>query len=34
MNLEEKMGQLNHYTGDWMATGPITFTGNKPKEIA
>ncbi len=33
MTLEEKIGQLNQYTGDWTATGPITFTGNKPKEI-
>jgi beta-glucosidase len=33
MTLEEKIGQLNQYTGDWTATGPITFSGNKPREI-
>ena len=34
MTFEEKIGQLNQYTGDWTATGPITFSGDKPKEIS
>ncbi|MDP2059656.1 MAG: glycoside hydrolase family 3 N-terminal domain-containing protein, partial [Flavobacteriaceae bacterium] len=33
MTLEEKVGQLNQYTGDWAATGPITINPNKQEEI-
>ncbi|HEY0677915.1 MAG TPA: glycoside hydrolase family 3 N-terminal domain-containing protein [Chitinophagaceae bacterium] len=33
MTLEEKVGQLNQYTGDWAHTGPITEDGNKQAQI-
>jgi beta-glucosidase len=33
MTLEEKIGQLNQYTGDNAATGPITINSNKQDEI-
>ena len=33
MTLEEKLGQLNQYTGDNQATGPITINPNKEAEI-
>jgi beta-glucosidase len=34
MTLEEKIGQLNQYNGDWEATGPLTKdVGNKIDEI-
>jgi beta-glucosidase len=33
MTLEEKIGQLNQYTGDNAATGPITINPNKKNEI-
>lgn len=33
MTLEEKIGQLNQYTGDWTATGPITKEGDKQDQI-
>ncbi|CAA9194804.1 glycoside hydrolase family 3 N-terminal domain-containing protein [Flavobacterium collinsii] len=33
MTLEEKIGQLNQYTGDNAATGPITINENKQAEI-
>ena len=33
MTLEEKIGQLNQYTGDNTATGPITIHRNKEEEI-
>lgn len=33
MTLEEKIGQLNQYTGDRDATGPITTSPNKLKDI-
>lgn len=33
MTLEEKIGQLNQYTGDNQATGPITINPNKQTEI-
>ena len=33
MTLEEKIGQLNQYTGDNAATGPITINPNKQTEI-
>ena len=33
MTLEEKIGQLNQYSGDSDATGPITINPNKQSEI-
>ena len=33
MTLEEKVGQLNQYNGDWNATGPITKDGEKQEQI-
>lgn len=33
MTLEEKIGQLNQYSGDGTATGPITVNPNKQAEI-
>ena len=33
MTIEEKIGQLNQYSGDNTATGPITINPNKQKEI-
>lgn len=34
MTLDEKIGQLNQYNGDWEATGPVTKdVGNKIQEI-
>lgn len=33
MTIEEKIGQLNQYTGDNQATGPITINTNKQAEI-
>ena len=33
MTLEEKIGQLNQYTGDNQATGPITINPHKESEI-
>lgn len=33
MTLQEKIGQLNQYTGDNTATGPITINPNKQEEI-
>ncbi len=34
MTLEEKIGQLNQYTGEWsVATGPITKDGDKQNQI-
>ncbi|SDX98652.1 glycoside hydrolase family 3 N-terminal domain-containing protein [Flavobacterium degerlachei] len=33
MTIEEKIGQLNQYTGDNQATGPITINPNKETEI-
>ncbi|MBB1192744.1 beta-glucosidase BglX [Flavobacterium sp. SOK18b] len=33
MTLEEKIGQLNQYSGDNSATGPITINSNKKSEI-
>ena len=33
MTLEEKIGQLNQYSGDGNATGPITVNPNKQSEI-
>ncbi len=33
MTIKEKIGQLNQYTGDWRATGPLTINPNKQAEI-
>ena len=33
MTLEEKIGQMNQYNGDWAATGPITKEGDKQEQI-
>ncbi|WP_242693245.1 glycoside hydrolase family 3 N-terminal domain-containing protein [Sabulibacter ruber] len=33
MTLEEKVGQLNQYTGDQDATGPITASGDKVADV-
>jgi beta-glucosidase len=33
MTLEEKIGQMNQYNGDWDATGPITKDGDKQDQI-
>ena len=33
MTLEEKTGQLNQYSSDWLATGPITQEGDKQEQI-
>jgi beta-glucosidase len=33
MTLEEKVGQMNQYSGSWAHTGPITEDDNKLKEI-
>lgn len=33
MTLEEKIGQLTQYSGDWTATGPLSFQGNTREDI-
>jgi beta-glucosidase len=33
MTLDEKVGQMNQYNGDWNATGPITNDGDKQNQI-
>ncbi|MBC7914136.1 MAG: glycoside hydrolase family 3 C-terminal domain-containing protein [Pyrinomonadaceae bacterium] len=33
MTLDEKIGQMNQYNGDWAATGPITKQGDKQDQI-
>jgi beta-glucosidase len=33
MTLEERIGQMNQYNGDWEATGPITRDGDKQNQI-
>jgi len=33
MTLEEKVGQLNQYSGDWAHTGPITKDGDKQTQL-
>ncbi|HOW30481.1 MAG TPA: glycoside hydrolase family 3 N-terminal domain-containing protein [Bacteroidales bacterium] len=33
MTLEEKIGQMNQYSGFWEATGPITEQGNKLEQV-
>jgi beta-glucosidase len=34
MTLEEKIGQLNQYSGFWEATGPITEEGDKLEQVS
>ena len=34
MSMEEKLGQLTQYSGNWRATGPVTFKGNLRQDIA
>ncbi|HMI77393.1 MAG TPA: glycoside hydrolase family 3 N-terminal domain-containing protein [Ferruginibacter sp.] len=33
MTVDEKIGQMNQYNGDWAATGPITKDGDKQNQI-
>jgi beta-glucosidase len=33
MTIDEKIGQMNQYNGDWAATGPITKDGDKQSQI-
>ena len=33
MTLDEKVGQLNQYSGDWSHTGPITKDGDKHNQV-
>jgi beta-glucosidase len=33
MTLDEKIGQMNQYNGDWEATGPITKDGDKQNQV-
>lgn len=33
MTLEEKVGQLTQYSGNWNATGPVMFKGNLKQDI-
>jgi beta-glucosidase len=33
MTLDEKVGQMNQYNGDWDVTGPITTDGDKQNQI-
>jgi beta-glucosidase len=33
MTLDEKVGQMNQYNGDWEATGPVTNDGDKQSQI-
>ena len=33
MTIEEKIGQLTQYSGDWHATGPVTFKGDHKEQI-
>jgi beta-glucosidase len=33
MTLEEKLGQLTQYSGNWQATGPLTIKGNQIEDI-
>ena len=33
MMLDEKIGQMNQYNGDWDAIGPITKNGDKQNQI-
>ncbi|MEQ1606611.1 MAG: beta-glucosidase BglX [Pyrinomonadaceae bacterium] len=33
MTIDEKIGQLTQYSGDWKATGPVTFKGDHKEQI-
>jgi beta-glucosidase len=33
MTLDEKVGQLNQYSGEWSHTGPITKDGDKQNQV-
>ena len=33
MTLEEKIGQLNQYNDDWLATGPVTIDTSKGNQV-
>ena len=33
MTLDEKIGQMNQYNGDWESTGPITKDGDKQNQV-
>lgn len=33
MTLEEKIGQLNQYSDDWTATGPVTVDNDKTRQV-
>jgi beta-glucosidase len=33
MTLEEKIGQLNQYSGDWSYTGPVTVDNTKIQQL-
>ncbi len=33
LTLQEKIGQLTQYSGDWTATGPVSFKGNTRDDI-
>lgn len=33
MTVDEKIGQMNQYNGDWAATGPITKDGDKQNQV-
>jgi beta-glucosidase len=33
MTLEEKIGQLNQYSDDWTATGPVTVDSDKARQV-
>jgi beta-glucosidase len=33
MNIDEKIGQLNQYNDDWLATGPVTIDSTKAQQI-
>ena len=33
MTLQEKIGQMNQYTDDWTATGPVTVDNDKATQI-
>jgi len=33
MTLQEKIGQLNQYSDDWTATGPVTVDNDKTKQV-
>ena len=33
MTLEEKIGQMNQYNDDWLATGPVTIDRDKASQV-